>query len=551
MKDWKVGLARAGVAVGMLLASLAPSPARADIVDLSGHVTVNLTGAPVAGARVSITAAEALGPPVEVGSATTDAGGFYLWIGVCSSAFGNCGIAVDVPPYLPASALFADDVPVQVIDLALLTPARVTGTVRFAGQSPAGIDVTAEMYVEDVGLWSQVSDGVAAEDGSYAVENLPPGTYRICTGYDSHGAVRQCFDHADMPPTATDPDATPIDVAEGSEHDGIDFDLTLGGVLSGTIYDGYLGAPLANEPVAMTLYDVDGNWLMAGAADASGAYRLDGVPDGTFYLGVSAGSVFADGIQWYPGVVCTVDDCPPPTSGQALTILGANEIDGLDFTVHPQVVVEGRVFDPASGSGLGGIEVGVYSGGIRGPVFAHTDDTGAYRFYWNADDPISVGAFNASPRVDSVYPGASCIGSHCVGTSTPVSGALGSVLTGIDIPMLLGAALSGTISRVDNGLPGTATIELYDSSFTPIWTGELLEGGYVTDAWLPGTFYVEGTGAYPLTGCFFFDDSPCPGDGDPRGASPTPIDVAAGEIRTGVDFRFPAVDPIFAEGFEF
>lgn len=538
---------------GAACASMCTAPsARADLVDLTGQVTVHLTGAPVAGAWLSISIPPPKDPPglppYEIGSAITGADGSYEWLGLCWSEFGSCTVSVDQPPYLSASSFFPDNVSSYVVDLALLTPARVTGTVRFADGSPEGIDVTAEQYLDDYGVWGQVSDGITAADGTYAIGDLPPGTYRFCTGYDSHGAVRQCFDHVNRPPVGTDPHATSIDIAEGVDRDGVDFDLVHGGALSGTIYDGYLGTPLANAPAEVDAYDVDGNVLMVTASDASGAYRLQGVPDGTFYLGIHADEFFADAIQFYPGIVCTIGgSCPPPTSGQPLTIAGANEIDGLDFTVHPEVVIEGRVFDAGTNQGLGGVEVGPGY-----PAATSDPGTGAYRFYTYADAPQTIGAFDAPPYIDTYYPSQSCIGDYCIGTATPVSAPTDSVLTGIDLPMTLGVVISGNILRSDNFDPGAASVALYDENFNLIWSNYLAQGSYSTAPWLPGTYYVQAQAAWPLVGCAFYLDRPCPENGDPPGSvDPTPIVVDAGATRTGIDFRFPPVDPIFAAGFEF
>ena len=530
----------------LVAALLTPFPA---IAGLSGHVTSHLTAEPLADVRVSISMLDIPFSTIEIGSAVTDADGFYEWTDDCPFYF--CSVAVDHPPYLPAGDSFDWDETDVVIDFALITPATASGTVRFPDGDTSGINVAAQHYLDDVGIWSEVSAANLDADGHFVIGALPPDTYRFCTSYAQDGAIRQCFDHVDMPPTAVEPDATLVSIAEGSAHAGIDFDLTYGGTLSGTIRDGYLDAP-PNMSAQVTAYDVDGNWLLSTTSDATGVFHLRGLPDGSFYLGIHIGGPYADAIQFYPGIVCNAKSCPPPTSGTLLTIANGNEIENLDFTVHPDVVVKGRVLDADTGDGLGGIDVGIYYG-FDGTALTISDaGTGDYVFYAYADLPIEVGAFDAPPRIDSVYPGASCIGGYCVGEMTAISGATGSVLSAVDIPMALGAVLSGRILRADNGSPGDALIDVFDADFNVIWQGGSYESAYATDAWLPGTYYVEAFAAYPLEGCAFFDDRPCPeGGGDPAGVDPTPVNVVAGEIRTGIDFHFSAVDEVFANGFDY
>lgn len=545
--------ARTFAALAFLLALLlVPSRTMAGIVALSGHVTSHLTGAPLAAVRVSIDVlASPFGGEIEIGAAFTDADGLYEWTGDCESVIGVCDVIVDQPPYLRANETFDQNQTVAVVDFALLTPAAASGTVRFPGGDTSGMYVTAERFFDDVGIWSVVAAGDVAEDGRFLIGALAPDTYRFCTSYTQNGAIRQCFDHLDMPPLAGDPDATLVDVPEGSAIDAIDFDLVYGGTLSGTVYDGYLGAPLTATPVQVAAYDVDGADFLYAETDATGTFHLRGLPDGLFYLGINVGGPYADGVQFYPGIVCGETSCPPPTSGTQFAISGGNEIVGLDFTAHPQVVVKGRVLDADSGDGLGGIDVGLYDyDGAR--LTASDAGTGDYFFYWYADKTFQVGAFGAPPHVDSVYPGAACLRSMCVGDITPLTAATGSVLTAIDIPMTLGATLSGHLMRADNGLPGDAYIELYDSAFDLIWDGYSADSTYTTDPWLPGTYYVEAVGGWELGGCAFYDDRPCPeDDGDPASVDPTPVTVAAGEIRTGIDFRLPPVDAMFGDGFDF
>ena len=114
-----------------------------------------------------------------------------------------------------------------------------------------------------------------------------------------------------------------------------------------------------------------------------------------------------------------------------------------------------------------------------------------------------------------------------------------------------GPAVVGVVTPLIH-MPGDdGAILLYDSAYNQIWTGFAFDGAYSTDAWLPGTYYVEALGESQLSGCAFYLDRPCPDDGgSPADVDPTPVTVAAGETRTGVDFHLPPADAIFTSGFE-
>jgi len=528
---------------------LAPREAIAD-TDVSGHVTARLTGQPIAGVRVSITEPSSPFTDVEIGWAITDADGFYEWVGACGSIYG-CSVVIDDPPYMIAFGSFERTDDAVVLDFALTLPATASGTVRFPEGDPAGARIDAQQFSIEAGEWINVSSAAAGSDGRFTIDRLPPAPYRFCT--TAQGAVPQCFDHVNALPTVGDPDATLVDIAEGSARDGIDFDLIHGGSISGTVMDGYRNVPFNDiwNLYEADVYDVDGMRFAAGWINSDGTFYFDGLPDGTYYLGIAIGAPYGDGHQFYPGVVCDEDACPPPTAGTPLTIAGGNAIAGRDFTVHPDVVVRGNVFDAASGDPIGDVEVEVFNTDTYFTTSDADAATGEYIIYAPADTAVEIEAFGPWPYVATVYPAMYCMGTYCVGTSTLVSGPRGSVLADVDVPVPLGASIGGAVRQEGTGLPADAEIELFDADFNVIWHGEAYNGGYSTDPWLPGTYYVEANAFGAVQGCAFYEDRPCPeGGGDPAGVDPTPIVVVAGETRDGIDFSFAPIDPIFANGFE-
>jgi hypothetical protein len=546
------GAAKAGVLPALVLGSVlltASDPAIAGHIDLSGHVTIHASGQAAAGVRVSITEPASPFSEVEIGSATTDAGGYYAWSGDCGSIY-YCAASIDDPPYMPVGQSFGPNDGTVLIDFALTLPASASGTVRFPAGDASALWIEAWMYSAEKGEWGIESSAHTDADGRFTIERLPPGTYRFCTDTDAGGAVPQCFDHVDMSPIAGESGGTAIDIAEGDMREGIDFDLAPGGTLSGTILDGYLGAPADEFFVSVDVYDANGTWLDSGGTGDDGSFRIVGLPDGTYYLGIALGPQYRDGTQFYPGVVCDASSCPPPTAGAPLTIANGAALANLDFTVHPDVVVRGRVVDADSGEPIGGVEIDAPASGYFAQTYSDFD-TGEYVFYLPADDEAEIHAHGPRPYIDTIYPGASCIGYNCVGDVTPVSAPAGSILTGIDVAMKPGAIVSGTITNADTGEPGYGYVFVYDAAFNVVWKGATYGGSYASAPWLPGTYYVQATGQGLLEGCAFYDARPFPADdGDPGSVDPTPIVIAGGEVREGIDFRFGEIDAIFADGFE-
>jgi hypothetical protein len=446
--------------------------------------------------------------------------------------------------------------PVADFALGPVPTASISGTVREAGSGAPLANVPVSVEYLDGSQWIYDNDAVSASDGTYSIE-VVPGTYRACAGGMDYGRIHQCFDHKDQGALAGDRDQTPITLADGDAHAGTDFDLVRGGAISGTLHDAYAGGPLANTGATLYVFDADGEALdSAGfATDAAGHYRLDGLPDGTFYLSLYADTVFVDHWQIYPDIVC--DDstgCPPATSGDPIEIALASEAAGVDFTLNPDVVVGGRVTDAAGGAPIASARVDFYEyqsfAGYASAAHATTDAAGNYSLYLEAYfDGYYPGATAAVPYIGVVYPNVPCIANPCIGEGDVQLYQSGDRISGLDFALAHGAAAAGHVSDATTGLPLFASISLYDAAYEEIWRGVTdTNGDYETAAWTPGTFYVRASSFRPIA-CAFYDDVPCPPDGNPASAHPTPVAVAADEVRGGVDFNLLA-EVIFADGFD-
>lgn len=541
----------------LIVAAACAFSAQAGATTVSGHVTDHRSGQPVSNLQVTVWYWTTPFVRRTLGSPTTGADGSYAWSGECPVQDRACYVSISDDRYLYARTPFHhDDADVRA-DFVLVQAATIAGELRIDGAIPdREIEVRVSYYSEEQQSWqSPATAFLEQENGHYRIGGLPPDVpYRVCVGGLELGdtfAIEQCFNHHDRTSLSEDPLYDPVTVGEGQQRDGVDFDLSSGGGIEGTLLDGYLGGPLAHNSFSFLFYDESGALLgdTLGRTDADGRYRINGLPDGAYYLRALVIGPFVDSTQLYPGLACERDRCPPATEGQQLRIVGASSITGIDFTVHPIAVIRGRVVDAATGQGLGGVQVSA----LRTAATLSRDD-GEYALYVRADAPpfevFTLGS--PMPFVDQLFPGIACIQQPCSVVGERFSPDLGEVIEHVDFALPAGAAISGTLYDALTGQPKLAQVNVYDESFTLVWSS-FYEGAYTTPAWLPGTFYVQAIGVSDTPGgggCAFYEARPCPEDGgDPLPVIPTPIAIGAGETRTGIDFHLSA-DRLFGDGFE-
>ena len=156
--------------------------------------------------------------------------------------------------------------------------ATVAGTISGRLESPGGDPLANACVTAYNAAYDVVGGDLTEADGSYAIELLPAGTYRLqfipCNAGNYLG---EYYDDAD-----TLAEATGIPLAEGEDIDLGDADLEVGGRIAGLVENDE-GDPLAD--VCVIAYDT-----APGASDESSMSAMTGV-DGTFAVpGLETGS---------------------------------------------------------------------------------------------------------------------------------------------------------------------------------------------------------------------------------------------------------------------
>ena len=104
----------------------------------------------------------------------------------------------------------------------------------------------------------RVASGFPDAQGRYLTDTgLPAGTYYARTS-NVGGYVNRLYDGLPCPGTCTVTAGLPIVVAAGSTTNGVNFSLSAGGRITGTITDATTGSPLAG--VTVSIFDGTEAW---------------------------------------------------------------------------------------------------------------------------------------------------------------------------------------------------------------------------------------------------------------------------------------------------
>ncbi len=421
--------------------------------------TVSLNGStPVAGATVSATTLSG-GTSIYGGTyatATTDALGHYTIVGLSAGPY---SVRFD-PPYQSslvgefynhqAEQFTASTVSVVIgavtanIDGTFTTAAVITGRVTDAANNPlAGVAVLARSTTDDLRQYGATTD----LDGRYRIANAPADTYRVTfasvDSYFSLGAGRLnvlAEDYNNKPVGTGDP----VTVAGGATVT-LDAQLGAGGQLTGTVTGpNGLGVPgdsvsihsTAAACASVTVPDDRGCWFY-GATDNAGAYRVVGVPTGSYHVHFQPVSALTG--EWYA-------DAATESASASVSVTAGATTSGI----NAQLVFGGRVSGTVTAggqpyTGYGTVEVRsldgselVASAGLNGGSYVVTAvPAGSYKL---------VFAGGSSPNYAAqIYPAAQ---QYSGGTTVTVTN--GATTGGINFGLLhVGGSIEGTVMKAD------------------------------------------------------------------------------------------------------
>jgi hypothetical protein len=481
----------------------------------------------------------------QVASTMVDASGSYTTAGglatgtyyAQASAWGHLGELYDGIPCPLNQCAVTSGTPITVtagattsgIDFDLTPGGEISGTVTDLATSLPLAYGHVEVFDSS---GSEVTRAYTDGSGHYTTSSVAPGTYYARA--TEQGSLDELYD--DIPchrGWCTVTDGTPITVAAGTPTTGIDFALTRGGSVSGTVTDAATGLPLADALVS--IWDSTGLGLPASDArtDSSGAYTtVQPLTSGTYYATAATGGYVTE----------VYDDIPSPgrctvISGTPIGVTAGVTTTGIDFALAAGGGIGGTVRDAGTGLPLAGVWVYVSDSAGCSVASARTDTSGVY----TTDLRLPSGTYfartgNRLGYLDELYDGIACP-TCTVTTGTPISVTAGATTSGIDFGLMARGRIAGTVRDTATGLPlpGVRVAIYYSAGYFAAYAYSRETGAWATDvSLLPGTYYAR-TDDTPGYVDELYDDVACPDDTCPV-TTGQPIGVTAAATTTGIDF---------------
>ena len=184
---------------------------------------------------------------------------------------------------------------------ATLEPLPAGAVIRGRLSYPSGSPVVGAAAVlhrrQPDGSWLGVASGRTGQDGSYAIDAVHPGTYRLEFAGTDEEMIGQTFWGGSRELDSGRELVVPRPAADVTVPEAV---VEPGGVLCGHVASAYFGSSVSTTVVA---YRRDGgSWVPAGTGSSyrTGNYAIYGLPAGEYRIGVfQEAQVYAP--QFYPG----------------------------------------------------------------------------------------------------------------------------------------------------------------------------------------------------------------------------------------------------------
>jgi hypothetical protein len=430
----------------------------------------------------------------------------------------------------------------------------VTGTVTSAATTTPLEGVTVAFCTPSISC----TFGAITNSSGMFTFSAPAGTYYAFT-LNSIGYVDEIYDNIQCPGSCPFSQSvfsgTPIGVVAGGTTSNINFALEVGGEITGRVTNATTSAGLGGVGVAAYFRAASGGPSSARSVltDSSGLFRLNGLPDGTYYLVTSNFQGYVNEI--YDNIPC-LGSCSSTTaidSGTPIAVTSGTSVNNRDFALDPGGTITGVIRNAASSAALSSVSVHVYAPGTgSSPTFVtsgFTNSSGIYTANGLPTGTYYVLTSNTQGFVDEIFDNIPCVGS-CSSTTAVASGTgipvtVGAVTSGRNFDLDFGGSITGTVTNASaSGIAG-AFVSIYAriagaSTFVNSATVQNASGVYSVGGLPSGTYYAVARAANYIGE--IYDDIPCLGSCSSTAvtAAGAPIPVTLGSATSDRNFQLDA-----------
>lgn len=315
----------------------------------------------------------------------------------------------------------------------------------------------------------------------------------------------------------------------GTDVTGINFALSKGGALSGTVSASVAGAPIAG--VQISAYTAAGRPSGVVRSDINGAWRIEGLAAGNYYVTTTNTLGYLDEV--YNNLVC--DPFCNPTSGSTVAVAGTATTSGINFALDLSASIQGTLRVGATPTANVPVELyGAIGNLLRSTVSAAG---GGYSFTGLPAGRYYVRTRDTLGRADVLYNALACVGNACqVRSGAPIDLAPPTTTNfTADLTLTPAATISGTITRASNAsaLSGVTVQLLMPTGAVALSTTSSASGSFSFTGLAAGNYRLVTRGT-PGFIDLAWPNLPCPAACNGLGG--TAISVAAGATVSGRDF---------------
>ncbi len=441
---------------------------------------------------------------------------------------GNYRLSASAPGYIGkvVSALApiatrdcSDPVACDVLDIGVAIVVPAAGTVSglnfaldrgasFSGTVRSAVGATA-INGATVSVRNAVTFATANTDaaGNFSVRGLPAGLYYAYADAPNQNFVQTWLGDVSCRGFFCDNVGVPVTIAANAAITGQMFNMPVGGSLTGVIVDGTTGFP-APRQTRLELFDTQGRTVAQVFSAGLTGYSATGLPPGAYKAVFASTSVVGWVDTAFGGLPCPRGGCELSLLPTVFVTAGATTA-GIGATLARGPRISGRVTDATTGQP---IRVPAFGSGYSATVafnnnlsnyagFAFIDGAGNYASRTGfSPGPYFLSSFLlrnntaiGAGYIDELYNDLACPYASCGLTSGTAINVAAVNVTGFDMALSRGGAISGTVINTVGGGPLFGVeLKAFNTAGDLVAVGRTNPNGkYRLEALPPGIYYLS------------------------------------------------------------